>query len=67
MFGNYEVVRERNGRFSALLDADGMKPVNEKTEVEVVMRMAALDVAYENGVRQGVKEEAARLKGVLGL
>lgn len=67
MFGNYEIIEESDGSFSAVLDVNRMKAANEKTEDEVDIRMAALDFAYEKGVRQGVKEEAARIKKVLGL
>ena len=67
MYGSYEVVEECDGSLSAVLDCNGMKVVNEKTEDEVAERMRALDTAYDKGVVDGIREEKARIKFKLGL
>jgi hypothetical protein len=67
MFGDYEIVKEDNDSFSAVLNENGMKAANGKTEDDVVFRMQALDAAYEIGLAQGIKEEKDRIKMVLGL
>jgi len=67
MFGDYEIVKEDNGSFSAVLDENGMKAANGKTEDDVVLWMQALDSAYEIGLVNGIKVEKDRIKMALDL
>ena len=67
MYGDYDTQENKDGTFTAFEPDDSKEIISANTEDELHVLMSKLEVAYCNGVVDGIKEQKDRLRNALGL
>ena len=66
-YSNYDIQENEDGTFTAFEEGGNFDLATARHEAELESLMAKLDKAYEDGVKQGIKEHKEEMRNKLGL